>query len=50
MKIVAKIIYCRKDGKRNAEVKSFRNTIDAFQYALRRATEKDAKSRKIKYF
>lgn len=50
MKIVAKIIYNRKDGKKNAEVKSFRNTLEAFQHVLRRATEKDAKSTKIKYF
>ena len=49
MKIAAKIIYNRKDGKRNAEVKSFRNTLEAFQYAMRRASEKDAKSTKIKY-
>lgn len=50
MKITAKIIYHRKDGKRNAEVKSFRNTFDAFRYAMRRATEKDAESTKVKYF
>lgn len=50
MKITAKIIYNRKYGTRNAEVKSFRNTLDAFRYAIRRATEKDAKSTKIKYF
>ena len=50
MKIVAKIIYNRKDGTRNAEIKGFRNTIEAFQYAMRRAAEKDAKSTKIKYF
>lgn len=50
MKITAKIIYDRKDGTRNAEVKSFRNTLDAFKYAMRRAAEKDAKSTKIKYF
>lgn len=50
MKVTAKILYCRKDGKRNAEIKGFRNTLEAFQYALRRATEKDAKSTKIKYF
>ena len=49
MKVVAKIIYHRKDGKRNAEIKGFRNTIEAFRYALRRAAEKDAKSTKIKY-
>ena len=50
MKVTAKILYCRKDGKRNVEIKGFRNTLEAFQYALRRATEKDAKSTKIKYF
>lgn len=50
MRIAAKILYRRKDGKRNAEIKGFRNTLEAFQYALRRATEKDAKSTKIKYF
>lgn len=50
MKITAKIIYSRKNGTRNAEVKSFRNTLEAFQHVLRRATEKDAKSTKIKYF
>ena len=49
MRITAKIIYHRKDGKRNAEIKGFRNTIEAFQYAMRRASEKDAKSTKIKY-
>lgn len=49
MKIVAKIIYNRKDGKRNAEVKSFHNTLEAFRYAMRRAAEKHAKSTKIKY-
>ena len=49
MKVTAKIIYHRKDGKRNAEIKGFRNTIEAFRYALRRAAEKDAKSTKIKY-
>ena len=49
MKIAAKIIYNRKDGKRNAEIKGFRNTLEAFQYAMRRATEKHAKSTKIKY-
>lgn len=50
MKITAKILYHRKDGKRNAEIKSFRNTLDAFRYAMRRAAEKNAKSTKIKYF
>ena len=49
MRITAKIIYHRKDGKRNAEIKDFRNTLEAFLYALRRAAEKDAKSTKIKY-
>ena len=49
MKTTAKILYHRKDGKRNAEIKSFRNTLDAFRYAMRRAAEKDAKSTKIKY-
>lgn len=50
MKVTAKILYRRKDGKRNAEIKSFCNTLDAFRYALRRAAEKDAASTKIKYF
>ena len=50
MRITAKIIYHRKDGTRNAEIKSFRNTLEAFRYALRKAAEKDAKSTKIKYF
>ena len=50
MKVTAKIIYHRKDGKRNAEIKGFRNTIDAFRYAMRRAAEKDAWTTKIKYF
>ena len=50
MKITAKIIYRRKDGKRNAEIKGFRNTVEAFQYAMRRAAEKDALTTKIKYF
>ena len=50
MKITAKIIYRRKDGKRNAEIKGFRNTLDAFRYAMHRAAEKDARSTKIKYF
>ena len=50
MKVKAHIIYHREDGKRNAEIKGFRNTIEAFQYAMRRAAEKDAKSTKIKYF
>ena len=49
MKIVAKIIYNRKNGTRNAEIKGFRNTIEAFQYAMRRAAEKDAWTTKIKY-
>ena len=49
MKITVKILYHRKDGKRNAEIKSFRNTLDAFRYAMRRAAEKNAKSTKIKY-
>ena len=49
MKVVAKIVYRRKDGKRNAEVKSFRNTFDAFRYAMRRAVEKNAWATKIKY-
>lgn len=49
MKIVANIIYNRCDGKRNAEVKSFRNTLEAFQYALRRAAEKHAWTTKIRY-
>lgn len=49
MKVVANIIYFRKDGKRNAEVKGFRNTIEAFRYAMRRANEKNATA-KIKYF
>lgn len=49
MRITAKILYHRKDGKRNAEIKSFRNTLDAFRYAMRRAAEKNAKSTKIKY-
>ena len=50
MRITAKIIYHRKDGNKNAEIKSFRNTLEAFRYAMRRAAEKDAKSTKIKYF
>ena len=50
MRITAKIIYHRKDGNKNAEIKSFRNTLEAFQYAMRRAAEKHAKSTKIKYF
>ena len=50
MRITAKIIYHRKDGNKNAEIKSFRNTLDAFRYTLRRASEKGAKSTKIKYF
>ena len=50
MRIVAKIIYNRKDGTRNAEVKSFRNTLEAFQYAMRRAADKHAWTTKIKYF
>ena len=49
MKIIAKIIYNRKDGTRNAEVKCFRNTLGAFRHAMRRAAEKHAKSIKIKY-
>ena len=49
MKVTAKIIYHRKDGKRNAEIKGFRNTLDAFRYAMRRAAEKDAWTTKIKY-
>lgn len=49
MKVTAKIIYNRKDGKRNAEIKDFRNTLEAFRYAMRRAAEKHAKSTKIKY-
>lgn len=49
MKITAKIIYNRKDGTKNAEIKGFRNTLEAFRYALRRAAEKHAKSIKIKY-
>ena len=49
MRIVAKIIYHRKDGKRNAEIKGFRSTFDAFQYAMRRAVEKNAWATKIKY-
>lgn len=49
MRITAKIIYNRKDGKRNAEIKGFRNTLEAFQYVMRRAAEKNAKSTKIKY-
>ena len=49
MKVTAKIIYNRKDGTRNAEIKGFRNTLEAFQYAMRRASEKDATSIKIKY-
>ena len=50
MKVTAKIIYHHKDGTRNAEIKGFRNTIEAFQYAMRRAAEKDALTTKIKYF
>ena len=50
MKVTAKIIYNRKDGTRNAEIKGFRNTIEAFQYAMRRAAEKNAWATKIKYF
>ena len=50
MKVTAKIIYNRKDGTRNAEIKGFRNTLDAFRYAMRRAAEKDAWTTKIKYF
>ena len=50
MKVTAKIIYNRKDGKRNAEIKGFRNTLEAFRYVMRRSTEKNAKSTKIKYF
>ena len=50
MRITAKIIYHRKDGKRNAEVKSFRSTLEAFQYAMHRAVEKNAWTTKIKYF
>ena len=50
MRITAKIIYHRKDGNKNAEIKSFRNTLDAFRYAMRRAVEKNAWATKIKYF
>ena len=50
MRIAAKIIYNRKDGTRNAEIKSFRNTLEAFQYAMRRAADKPAWTTKIKYF
>lgn len=50
MRIAAKIIYNRKDGTRNAEIKSFRNTLEAFQYAMRRAADKHAWTTKIKYF
>ena len=39
MRIVAKIIYNRKDGTRNAEIKG-----------LRRAADKHAWTTKIKYF
>ena len=48
MRITAKIIYNRKNGKRNAEIKGFRNTLEAFQYAMRRASEKHAWTTKIK--
>ena len=50
MRIVAKIIYNRKDGSRNAEIKGFRSTLEAFQYAMRRAADKHAWTTKIKYF
>lgn len=50
MRITAKIIYRRKDGNRNAEIKSFPNTLDAFRYVMRRAAEKNAWTTKIKYF
>ena len=50
MRITAKIIYRRKDGNKNAEIKSFRNTLEAFQYAMRRAADKHAWTTKIKYF
>ena len=50
MRIAAKIIYNRKDGTRNAEIKSFRNTLEAFQYAMRRAADKHAWNTQIKYF
>ena len=50
MRIAAKIIYNRKDGTRNAEIKVFRNTLEAFQYAMRRAADKHALTTKIKYF
>lgn len=49
MKITAKIFYHRENGRRNAEIKSFRNTLEAFRYAMRRATEKNANAQ-IKYF
>ena len=49
MKVIAKIIYNRKDGTRNAEIKGFRNTLEAFQYAMRRAADKRALTTKIKY-
>lgn len=49
MKVIVSIIYFRKDGNRNAEVKGFRSTIEAFRYAMRRASEKNATA-KIKYF
>lgn len=49
MKVNASIIYNRCDGKRNAEAKSFRNTLEAFQYAMRRAAEKHAWTTRIKY-
>lgn len=49
MKTRASIIYNRCDGKRNAEVKSFRNTLEAFQYTMRRAAEKHAWTTKAKY-
>lgn len=50
MRIAAKIIYNRKDGTRNAEIKSFRNTLEAFRYVMRRAADKHAWTTKIKYF
>lgn len=49
MKVTAKIIYHREDGRRNAEIKSFRSTLEAFQYAMHRAAEKHANAQ-IKYF
>ena len=48
--MTTKSIYVLADGRRNAELASFKNTRDAVLFAFARGKQKKAVAVKIKYF